>query len=203
MSKRPFSTRLPQAFPLAALLVLCPLALGDQAAPRPATATSPGEPAAETPKTMQAAAPRAGGETPKTTIIPLATGVLETRVETPGQAQPAAEMPPDEAELRARVKARWDALLKRDYDALYEFATPSYRQVFDKRHFLGNFGQQLRRDGVEVTRVTFNNPERTSAQVLVAILYTTEVAGKITQLRGASRGNWVKVEGEWYNVPNR
>ena len=203
MSKRPVATRLYAVLSLGALLVLGPQAWGEQAAAQPSAAKAPREAAAQTPKPTQAPASQGQVVGSKTMVIPFATGVPETRPESPAQSKSAAEIPPDESALRARVKGYWDALLKRDYDALYAFTTPSYRKVFDKRHFLGNFGEQLRRDRAEVTKVTFNDAGHTSAHVLVAVLFTTEVAGKIAQLRGASEENWVKVDGEWYNVPDR
>jgi len=114
-----------------------------------------------------------------------------------------SECGPEERALRRRVQARWDALLSEEYDKVYGLTTPSYREVFSKAHYLGRFGKQLKRDGIEIYKVEFQNEAKTKARVRVIVLFTTEVGNTRKQLRGPHWESWVKQDGQWWLVPKK
>ncbi|WP_089728538.1 hypothetical protein [Candidatus Thiosymbion oneisti] len=116
--------------------------------------------------------------------------------EGPGSAVDA------ETALGQRVQERWQALLRRDYDAAYEnYVSPTYRAVFTQQHFYRGYGEQLRRDRVEVARIDFTDETESAAKVLVNIYFTTEIAGELQQLSGEGKEYWAKLDGQWYLVP--
>jgi hypothetical protein len=47
-------------------------------------------------------------------------------------------------DLEERVNQRWTALIDRDFDAVYKFQTPAYREAYSFRHFAGQYGSQVR-----------------------------------------------------------
>lgn len=111
------------------------------------------------------------------------------------------EVTKEKARLRERVQARWDALVKGDYDTVYEFASPTYREVFSKRHFLRGHSRQVKRTGIEIDKIEFTNDERTQARVSLYILYKTELwGGQLYEGRRFHREAWVKEDGEWWRV---
>lgn len=117
-----------------------------------------------------------------------------------GEGRGPAEDP--DVALRQRVQGYWQALLERDYDTAYErYVSPTYRAAFTQQYFYRRYGEQLRRDRVEVRRITFTDETKSAAEVLVAIYFTTEVGGKLEQLDGESKEHWAKIDGQWYLVP--
>lgn len=105
----------------------------------------------------------------------------------------------DEKErLAARVLARWNAIIKRDYDKVYQFATPTYRKIYPKEHFFGNYAAQLKYEKVKVREIEFQNPEKTSAKVVVDVTFTTQ-DGQF-HLTSPVVEKWVKEEGKWWHI---
>lgn len=121
----------------------------------------------------------------------------------PSPVAPVAEIGETEQALRDRVLARWDALLKRDYDAVYGFTTPSYRKVFTKQDYLGRFAEQVRRDKVEIHHVEFLNEARTKARVRVIIHFTTTIPGGLYQGTNGIWETWVVEAGQWWIVGDK
>jgi hypothetical protein len=123
--------------------------------------------------------------------------------QTTATEKPAAAATPAEQALRTRVRQRWDALMGRRYDEVYGFTTPAYRKIFSKAHYLGHYAEQVKRTGIEIHKVEFQDAEQTRARVRVVILFETEVAGRVIHGRSPIWENWIKEEGEWWLVPEQ
>jgi len=103
--------------------------------------------------------------------------------------------------LAKRVLARWNAIIKRNYDHVYDFATPTYRKTFSKEHFFNNYAAQLRYEKAEIREIQFKNPEKSSARVVVDVTFTTQ-DGQF-QLTSPVVETWIKEDGEWWHVEPR
>ena len=153
--------------------------------------------------------PVAGGETPSSASTMVAPGSAgsaaahqDNTAETAGELQSAKN--PEETRLRKRVQARWDALLRNDYDSLYGFTSPSYRKAFSKKHFLSQYATQIKRTGIEITGVEFTNAYKSTAKVKLNILYLVDLwGGKVHKGSRHHTESWVKEGDEWWRVEKR
>lgn len=130
-----------------------------------------------------------------------ATQTLEAQAAADA-AYPAEKVDnPDLLALKARVLARWKALIARDYSAVYGFTSPTYRAAFSKEHYLSRFAEQVKRESVDVYSLEYNNPEQTAARVRVVIHYLTELGGAPFRGESGDWEYWVKESGEWWLSP--
>lgn len=113
-----------------------------------------------------------------------------------------------EQTLRQRVEARWDALLKRDYEQAYTFFSPTYRAVFS----LEQFGRD-QRSGVpvvdaEVADIEIDTPKDDSeisrATAIVNVAYQASLSESVgmTDIINTYREQWLQRDGEWWYVPD-
>jgi hypothetical protein len=119
-------------------------------------------------------------------------------------AQPVDPATQEQIErIKARVVGRWKALMARDYDAAYAFASPSYRKVFSRRQYFSNYGEQIRRDNVEVLSTEFTDEARAHAKVRVLLHYTTVVNDNLFHGKGGDWEFWALEDGQWWHVPKQ
>jgi len=125
----------------------------------------------------------------------------------PGSSTQSAE----EQALRKRVSERWDAVLKMDFDRVYTFASPAYRQVHTKAHFFNQYGGQIKRNRIEILRVQFVDADTgkpapagvTTDKAIVHLnVYYNLVPdfGDPFETTSYNKEAWVKVDGEWWRV---
>ncbi len=118
-----------------------------------------------------------------------------------GPLSPEAER----ALLQKRVEARWDAVLRGDYDLAYDFATPSYRKVYSRKHFFNQYARQVEPESVKVVKIEFQNPERTVARVWIDLGFSATGWGSNPVIHTSTvvKETWVKEEGRWWRVEER
>lgn len=108
--------------------------------------------------------------------------------------------------LEQRVRERWQALEKRDFDTVWEYATPNYRSRFPQSLFVYNYSYALR---WELTSITLVNYDAGAAMASVAVRVMSEPT---KQTSAASRAigalpvtfheQWLKIDGEWWHSAN-
>lgn len=110
----------------------------------------------------------------------------------------------EEEALRARVEARWQAILALDFDKVYQFATPSYRATHSLEHFKNQYAAQIERKGVEIRQIGFDPEDPNTARVQVILRFATSgVHGPVLELSNPIDETWVKEEGQWWYVEPR
>jgi hypothetical protein len=117
---------------------------------------------------------------------------------------PAAE--PDLDRLEQRVRERWEAKIARDFDTVWEYATPNYRKVFPKHMYRLNFSYAL---DWELTSVEVINYDADAAVASVAVRVMsipTKQTSEASRLIGATpvelREQWIFIDGEWWHSAN-
>lgn len=101
-----------------------------------------------------------------------------------------------EDRLSERAHARWQALIKADFDQAYEFETPGYRAVFSKQAFQNRFGRHVRWQDAEVRAVTLDGD---TAEVRVLISYQALTPeGQLIDGSQPIWERWQLVDGEWW-----
>jgi hypothetical protein len=133
-----------------------------------------------------------------TTAATLAPAPLEDEKKAT-VAEPTAQA----SALKSRVEERWQAMLARDYDKAYAYASPAYRKVFSKRQYLSDYAEQIRRDKVEVLKIEFTDDKQKHARVRVLIHYTTVINDNLAHLTGGIWEYWAIEEGQWWHVPKQ
>lgn len=100
--------------------------------------------------------------------------------------------------LRARVEARWAALIAGDFDKAYEFETPAYREIYDARQYRDHYGKGLRWRQARVVKTDLKSLE--VATVVLGIEYSLNVSGQgMMDQRGSVTETWLWVNGQWWH----
>ena len=144
------------------------------------------------------------GDQPQGTSVASPAGVAASVSAAPADDAPTAPQTEAEQALRKRVEARWDAVLAMDFDRVYEFATPAYRQAYGKTHFFNKYGGQIKRTRIKILRVEFVDEARTQAVVHLDVYYQLSPDfGSPVETTSYNKGAWVEVDGEWWRVEPR
>ena len=91
---------------------------------------------------------------------------------------------------------------RRDFAAVYEYATPNYRRVFSKSMYLNTFGHDIR---WVLTGVDILNYDAEAAVASVAVRVMSESTKQTTLASGAGlipdtvNERWFFIDGEWWN----
>lgn len=104
-----------------------------------------------------------------------------------------------EAQLKERVLARWQALIKRDFEAAYSFETPAYRVIYTPRQSMGQQGGQVDWRAAKVKEIRYDDPM--VAKVAVEITYRHAEAGEggqVLDLAQEVEETWLRKDGQWW-----
>ena len=135
----------------------------------------------------------------------LGTGSAETdpsgrqAVQQPAPPASSGVSEADEAQLKERVLARWQALIKRDFEAAYSFETPAYRAIYTPRQFMGQQGGQVGWRTAKVKEIRYDDP--VVARVAVEITYRYAEpgeGGQVFDLNGNVSETWLRQDGQWW-----
>jgi len=108
-----------------------------------------------------------------------------------------------EAQLKERVLARWQALIKRDFEVAYSFETPAYRAIYTPRQFMGQQGGQVGWRAAKVKEIRYDDPN--VAWVLVEITFQFAEAGENGQVRDMTQDLneiWLRKDEQWWHQHN-
>ena len=98
--------------------------------------------------------------------------------------------------VRERSEARWDALIKRDFDKAWEYTQPAYRALVAQKDYSKQFGAAGQWKGVQVHQVTCE-PERCTVRLrLTSTLNVPRFQGQ--ELIGYIDETWVRSDGQWW-----
>lgn len=104
-----------------------------------------------------------------------------------------------EAAVEARANARWQALVKGDFDAAYEYLPPSVRATRTKQEYRGSFAGAVSWVKGEVERIECEAQRceavvRVEAVPLIRRGFTGNISLGIPE-------SWIKEEGNWWFFP--
>ncbi|MFA5940174.1 MAG: hypothetical protein WC809_12525 [Sinimarinibacterium sp.] len=122
-----------------------------------------------------------------------------------GETDPVARIAADQKKIEKRVLARWDAIIAVNFDAVYEFASPAYRQTYDLVHLKNQYAAQLKRKRVEIYKTEIDPATPDSAKVVVLLYFEAEGGAPGTTFETFSRvvETWVRDGGKWWYVEPR
>jgi hypothetical protein len=122
------------------------------------------------------------------------------------QFQQAGSLPvgdSQEALLRERVQARWQALINRDFDAAYQFGTPAYRAIYTIRQYRLQYGGQIDWQVANAKEIYYDDPN--VARVAVEIFYgyvDPDRDNKVSTMSNHVKETWLRKEGQWWIQQN-
>lgn len=99
-----------------------------------------------------------------------------------------------------RAKARWQHLIKGEFDLAYGLSTPAYRSAVSEQHFRSAFKAGLWRSA-EVKSVQCGEADVCRVDVEIDFQYVAKMAGPVAGKRVLSE-TWRKDVGEWWHVPD-
>lgn len=113
---------------------------------------------------------------------------------------PAVVVEAEEARLREQVLARWQALIKGDFDAAYLFETPGYRSVYTPSQFRAQFGNQTRWVMAVVKDIRYDDPMVARVRVEVAYRYAEpEKGGAMVNMTQIASETWLRKGDQWWH----
>jgi len=129
------------------------------------------------------------------------------QVEKEAAPKVVTQVQPSEAGLRTRVLARWDALIKRNFEEAYQYLSPAYRRLYPLDVFVARFGSSVIWDSVNITSVAVM-PGDDSAKVVLELFYQLALPGVDGARLGADVGlisktvheSWIWADDEWWFV---
>jgi len=137
------------------------------------------------------------------TLAGLAVGAEEATF-GPGPGVRASPQPflvteAEEAQLRERVLARWQALIKGDFDAAYQFETPAYRAIYTPSQFRYRFGNQTLWRMANVVDIHYDDPIVARVRVEVAYRYADPEKGReMLDMNQGVNEVWLRKENQWW-----
>jgi hypothetical protein len=104
--------------------------------------------------------------------------------------------------LEQRVRDRFQALVARDFEKVWEYSTPSYRAIFSKQLYAKKFSYavELQLTGVEV--VNYDSDAAVASVVVRVMSKPTKQTSTASMLIGATPSSlgekWVFSQGQWW-----
>jgi hypothetical protein len=119
------------------------------------------------------------------------------------RSSPAPEA--EEAALRQRVLARWEALLAEDFETAHGFYAPTQRDRWKGEDLRLHYAVLARRERVWVRQVIFAFNDPTRATVVVQQRFQTDgtASGIDSEPVGTWDELWEKHDGQWWFVRSR
>jgi len=105
--------------------------------------------------------------------------------------------------LKERAEARWDALIKGDFEKAYSFTTPEYRDVVSMQQYKGKYGRVLDWQMAKVLNVSYDDPA--VATVSVEVRYRVDlpgIRGEVFETQKTIPEKWLYKDRKWWFVSN-
>ena len=102
--------------------------------------------------------------------------------------------------LQERVELRWQALIKKDWNAAYQFELPAYRQTHAVSQYQAKFGSTLQWKSIHIDAVAVN-AETDTADVRLTLVYSFSMPGfGLTEGNSQINERWMRQDNEWWMV---
>jgi hypothetical protein len=146
-----------------------------------------------------------GSNRPAISIAGLACGVLlflagcATQLSVGSEQWQESQRPV----LKERAEARWDALIKGEFEKAYAFTSPEYRSVVSEQQYKGKYGRVINWRMARVANVSYD--DSTVATVSVEVTYRVDVpgtGGEAIETVKAISEKWIYKDREWWFTSN-
>lgn len=111
-----------------------------------------------------------------------------------------------QAKLEQRVQERWLALIDRDFDTVWEYFTPTYRETFPKHLYRHKFSYAVKWELTGVRVVNYDAPAAVASVAVRVMSEPTKFTSTASQAVGAVPvtidEKWMFIDGEWWFSTN-
>lgn len=113
---------------------------------------------------------------------------------------PVSMVGQSEMQLKERVLARWQALIKGDFSAAYQFESPAYRVIYNPNQFRYQFGSQVLWRMATIKHIHYDDGAVARVQVDLAFEYP-ELGKGHERLETNQEINelWFRKENQWWH----
>ena len=105
---------------------------------------------------------------------------------------------PKETELRERVQARWDAVIKGDLDRAYGFETPEYRKAYTEQEYKEEFGRRVRWHVATLKDLRYDQPDEVEAIIMLDYSFALPGGDQMARTTGQFTERWVYSDDQWW-----
>ena len=123
-------------------------------------------------------------------------GMVAIMVALSGCASMQAKTP--EEQVSKLAEQRWDALIKRDFDAAYGYAQPGFRAVVTRDAYKKRFGDALQWKAVQIHEATCEVERCTVRIRLTSINMVPNFSKQIPEVTGYFDETWIRDDGKWW-----
>lgn len=106
----------------------------------------------------------------------------------------------DKVEFEARVKSRWEAIVKHEFGEAYKYETPTYRAVFTKELYVSQFSH-----GVDWTLMKIRDVKYDPATAVATLIVDVETKPKNSKELSTVKAQTASVEirEKWLHIKSR
>ena len=114
--------------------------------------------------------------------------------------------PEQEAALEQRVRERWQTLIEKDFDNVWQFSTPTFREVFSKSMYVHNFSYAVDWELTSIDVVNYHADAAVASVAVGVMSRSTKHVSSASRALGAVpitiREKWILADGEWWHSTN-
>jgi hypothetical protein len=108
------------------------------------------------------------------------------------------EFRPQDKELTGRAEARWQSLVKGDFEAAFGYTLPSYRQTHTLEQFRNSFGKAVTWILATVQGIRYDTPEIAHVRLNLEYEYVPSWGGQAEKMVTQFHETWLHRDGEWW-----
>jgi len=107
------------------------------------------------------------------------------------------------AALEQRVRERWQAMIDHDFGKVWEFNTPTYREVFPKSLYMHKFSYAVQWELTSIKVVDYD-ADAAVASVAVGVMsqptkQTSDASRALGAIPVTIDEKWILIDGEWWH----
>jgi len=127
---------------------------------------------------------------------------LPASKERDASRSPGVELP-QEAELRQRVQARWNAVVNGNFREAYAFETPDYRKAHSEQSYRDEFGRQVRWHVATLRELRYDRADEVEAVITLDYSFALPGGDQMARTTSDVTEHWVYSDGHWWRRHDR
>jgi hypothetical protein len=105
----------------------------------------------------------------------------------------------DEAELRERIQARWDAAIAGNFAAAYELESPAFRETMTLDEYTRRLARaQVRWHVATLKELRYDQPRNVDAVITLDYSFAIPGTDQVARTQGDISEQWTYKDGQWW-----
>ena len=132
--------------------------------------------------------------------VPIVAEPAASVTSAPSDSSAAQAVEAQKVALKERVMAKWEAMIRRDFEAAYSFTSPSYRALYPLNVFKSKFGNKVAWRRIEVINMDFKGEDAAMVGINLYVGYHPPQSEQTLEMKTYIQEPWVRVDGQWWYV---